>query len=195
MKRHTFWLVAVATLVSIVAVTVITTRYATAQEVAPEEAKYTLRVPGGLAFSEFRGYEDWAVVAVQHTNDLVKVVVGNPMTMNAFRAGVPGNGKPFPDGSKMAKVEWTPQRSSDAPYDIKVPGTVYDVDFMVKDSKRFADSAGWGYAVFKHDASSGMYVPATTTHRPPQGNDAKCGTACHTIAKSKDYVFTEYAKR
>ena len=76
--------------------------------------KYNLKVPGGLAFSEFRGYEDWAVVAVHHTEDLVKVVVGNPVTMDAFRAGVPGNGKPFPDGSKMAKVEWRPKKSPDA---------------------------------------------------------------------------------
>jgi hypothetical protein len=157
--------------------------------------KYTLQVPGGLAFSEFRGYEDWAVVAVHHTDDLVKVVVGNPVTMGAFRAGIPANGKPFPDGSKMAKVEWRPKKSPDAPYDITVPGPVYDLDFMVKDAKRFADSGGWGYAVFKHDAASGLYAPATRTHKPPQGNDAKCGSACHTIAKAKDYVFTEYAKR
>ena len=199
-ERNTFWLLALATLVSNVAFTATTTRYVKAQEVqapassAPEESKYTLKVPGGLAFSEFRGYEDWAVVAVHHTADLVKVVVGNPMTMDAFRSGVPGNGEPFPDGSKMAKVEWRPKKSADAP-DITVPGTVYDVDFMVKDSKRFADSGGWGYAVFTHDASSGMYAPATLTHKPPQGNDARCGTACHMRAKAKDYVFTEYAKR
>ena len=117
------------------------------------------------------------------------------MTMEAFRAGVPGNGKPFPDGSKMAKVEWRPAKSPDAPYDITVPGVIYDVDFMVKDAKRFADGDGWGYAVFKHDTASGTYTPATVTHRPPQRNDAKCGTACHSIAKAKDFVFTEYAKR
>jgi hypothetical protein len=157
--------------------------------------KYNLKVPGGLAFSEFKGYEDWAVVAVHHTEDLVKAVVGNPITMDAFRAGIPGNGKPFPDGSKMAKVEWRPKKSADAPYDITVPGTVYDLDFMVKDAKRFADSGGWGYAVFKRDAATGQYTPATRTHRPPQGNDAKCGAACHTIVKTKDYVFTDYANR
>jgi hypothetical protein len=159
------------------------------------EDKYNLKVPGGLAFSEFRGYEDWAVIAIDHTDDLMKVIVGNPVAMDAFRAGIPGNGRPFPDGSKMAKVEWRPKKSPDAPYDINVPGTVYDLDFMVKDATRFADSGGWGYAVFKHDAASGTYAPATHTHKPPQGNDAKCGAACHTIAKAKDYVFTEYAKR
>jgi len=157
--------------------------------------KYSLKVPGGLAFAEFKGYEDWAVVSIDHTEDLMKLIVANPVAIDAFRAGVPGNGKAFPDGSKMAKVEWRPKKSATAPYDIKVPGAVYDVDFMVKDAKRFADSGGWGYAVFKHDAASGTYVPATLTHTPPQGNDAKCGFACHTIVVGKDYVFTEYAQR
>jgi Cytochrome P460 len=162
---------------------------------APDAAKYSLKVPGGLAFAEFKGYEDWAVISIDHTDDLLKVILGNPVAIDAFRAGVPGNDKPFPDGSKMAKVEWRPKKSPDAPYDITVPGAVYDLDFMVKDSKRFADSGGWGYAVFKHDAASGMYTPATLSHKPPQGNDAKCGAACHTIVRGKDYVFTEYAKR
>src|SRR6476660_7756612 len=96
--------------------------------------KYDLKVPGGLAFSEFRGYEDWAVIAIDHTQDLMKAIVGNPTAMDAFRAGIPANGKPFPDGSKMAKVEWRPKNSPDAPYDINVPGTVYDLDFMIKDA-------------------------------------------------------------
>lgn len=157
--------------------------------------KYTLQVPNGLAFSEFKGYENWQVITVGRTEQLLKVVVGNPIAMEAFRSGIPGNGKPFPDGAKMAKVEWQPQKSASAPYDIAVPGTVYDVDFMVKDAKRFADSGGWGYAVFVHDTASGSYKPGTLTHRPPQGNDAKCGLACHTIVKDKDYVFTQYAQR
>jgi hypothetical protein len=157
--------------------------------------KYSLKVPCGLAFAEFRGYEDWAVVAIDHTEDLMKVIVADPVAIDALRAGVPRNGKPFPDGSKMAKVEWRPKKSPDAPYDINVPGAVYDIDFMVKDAKRFADSGGWGYAVFKHDAASGIYAPATLNHKPPQGNDAKCGFACHTIVAGKDYVFTEYAQR
>ena len=157
--------------------------------------KYTLQVPNGLAFSEFRGYENWQVISVGRTDGLLKVIVGNPIAMEAFRSGIPGNGKPFPDGAKMAKVEWQPKKSADAPYDIAVPGTVYDLDFMVKDAKRFADGGGWGYAVFVHDAASGMYKPGTLEHRPPQANDAKCGVACHTIVKDKDYVFTQYAQR
>ena len=77
-----------------------------------------------------------------------------------------------------------------------VPGTLHDVDFMVKDSARFADSGGWGYAVFKYDdAAADTFRPATEADQPPQANDAKCGFACHTIVQAKDYVFTEYPKQ
>jgi hypothetical protein len=157
--------------------------------------KSTLKVPGGLAFSEYEGYENWGVVAVHHTEDLTKVILGNPVAIDAYRAGIPGNGKPFPDGSKLSKIEWRPAKSTTAPYDITVPGNNYATEIMVKDSKRFADSGGWGYAVFVPDAATGSYKPGGLDHVPPQGNDAKCGAACHTIVKGKDYVFTEYAKR
>ena len=66
------------------------------------------------------------------------------MMIDAFRAGVPGNGKPFPDGSKMAKIHWIPKQNENVPGPPTVPGILHDVDFMVKDSKRFADSGGWG---------------------------------------------------
>src|SRR5262245_14601769 len=62
--------------------------------------KYTLQVPNGLAFSDFKGYEDWQVVAVSQTDALLKVMVANPTMIAAYKAGIPGNGKPFPDGSK-----------------------------------------------------------------------------------------------
>src|SRR5262249_49137168 len=112
----------------------------------------TLKVPGGLAFSEFRGYEDWAVIASHHTDDLLEAIVGNPVVMEAFRAGVPVSGKAFPDGSKMAKVIWNSKKSPDSPHYVKVPATVYGIEFMVKDAKRFPDSGGWGYAFFVPDA-------------------------------------------
>jgi Cytochrome P460 len=76
-----------------------------------------------------------------------------------------------------------------------VPGSLHDVDFMVKDSKRFADSGGWGWAAFKYVAASDTFTPFTLADQPPQGNDAKCGLACHTIVKTRDYVFTDYGKR
>jgi Cytochrome P460 len=168
---------------------------------APDAAKYSikapdgLKVPGGLAFAEGKGWEDWAVIASHHTDKVVEAIVGNPVAMEAFRAGVPANGKPFPDGSKIAKVVWSSKKSPDSPHDVKVPGALAILEFMVKDAKRFPDSGGWGYAVFKPDAASGTYKPLTLTDNPPQGNDAKCGAACHTVAKDKDFVFTEYTRR
>ena len=156
--------------------------------------KYTVKVPGGLAFSEFRGYENWQVVSASLDGDLLATILANPVMIDAYRAGVPGNGKPFPDGSKMAKIHWSPKKLETFPT-ATVPGTLHDIDFMVKDSKRFADSGGWGWAVFDYDAKSDTFTPGTLADKPPQGNDAKCGFACHTILKTRDYVFTEFGKR
>jgi len=160
-----------------------------------QQDKYALKVPGGLAFSEFRGYEGWQVVATSQNAKLVAVILANPEMIDAYMAGSPANGKPFPDGAKMAKIHWNPKKSETAPGPTTVPGSLHDVDFMVKDSSRFADSGGWGYAMFKHNAASDAFTPATLNDQPPQGNDAKCGFACHTIVKTRDYVFTEYGKR
>jgi hypothetical protein len=156
--------------------------------------KYTVKVPNGLAFSEFRGYESWQVVSISQDGPLVAAILANPVMINAYQAGIPGNSKPFPDGSKMAKIHWTPKKMDVFPA-ATVPGAQHDVDFMVKDSKRFADSGGWGYAVFDYDAASDTFTPGTLTDKPPQGNDAKCGFACHTRVKTRDYVFTDYGHR
>ncbi len=159
-----------------------------------QQDKYSLKVPGGLAFSEFTGYEGWQVVSTSQNDKLVAVILANPVMIDAYRAGIPGNGKPFPDGAKMAKVHWNPKQHQYFP-DTIVPGTLHDVDFMVKDSQRFADSGGWGWAAFKYDAASDTFAPGTLADEPPQANDAKCGFECHTIVETSDYVFTEYGKR
>ena len=178
--------------VSLVVLGVLGGKAVTAQDVGPR--KYTVQVPGGLAFSEFKGYEAWQTVSISQNEKLMSVTLANPVMIKAFQAGIPGNGTPVPDGARMAKVHWTPKKMDTFP-NTMVPGTLHDVDFMVKDSKRFADGGGWGYAAFKYDAASDTFTPFTTADQPPQGNDAKCGVACHTIAKARDYVFTEYGKR
>jgi hypothetical protein len=157
--------------------------------------KYKVKVPGGLAFADFKGYESWEVISLSHSEKRVAVILGNPTMIAAFKSGIPDNGKPFPDGAKMAKVHWDPKQSAKAPGPTTVPGTLHDVDFMEKDSKRFVDSGGWGYGAFEYDAASETFKPGDMTNVPPQGNDAKCGAACHTIVKARDYVFTEYGKR
>ena len=66
--------------------------------------KYSLKSPSGIAFSDFRGYEDWAVVSSARTDEVLKVIAANPTMIRAYKAGIPGNGKPFPDGSKIVKL-------------------------------------------------------------------------------------------
>ena len=90
--------------------------------------KDTVTVPGGLAFSEFRGYQDWHVVSISQDGGLLAAILANPVMIEAYRAGVPGNGKPFPDGSKMAKIHWNPKTMETFPA-ATVPGTLHDVDF------------------------------------------------------------------
>ena len=159
-----------------------------------QQDKYSLQIPNGLAFSEFRGYEAWQVVSISQDGPVMAVILANPVMIEAYRAGVPGNGKPFPDGSKMTKIHYVPKKLETFPA-ATVPGTQHDVDFMVKDSKRFADSGGWGWAAFNYNATSHTFSPGTTADVPPQGNDAKCGLGCHTIVKARDYVFTDYQSR
>jgi Cytochrome P460 len=156
--------------------------------------KYGLKVPNGLAFAEFKGYETWQVVSISQNGGLMAATLANPETIKAYQAGIPGNGKPFPDGARMAKIHWNPTKMATFT-SATVPGAEHDIDFMVKDSKRFGDSGGWGYAEFEYDAASNTFRPGTLADKPPQANDARCGFACHTIVKTRDYVFTDYAHR
>jgi hypothetical protein len=151
-------------------------------------------VPDGLAFSEFKGYEAWQVVSISQDGNLIAAILANPVMIDAYLAGIPGNGKPVPDGAKMAKIHWNPKQMETF-QTATVPGAQHDADFMVKDSKRFADSGGWGWAVFEYDAASDTFRPGTSADTPPQENDAKCGLACHTIVQARDYVFTDYGHR
>jgi len=156
--------------------------------------KYTVSVPNGLKLSEFRGYEDWQTISVSQTEavNVLRAILGNPVMIKAEREGIPGNGKPVPDGSAIAKILWKQKKITDrAPFSVKTPDTVPDalqaVEFMIKDSKRFPDTHGWGYAEFVYDATSGTFKPL--------GADAACGAACHNAAAKTDYVFTEYSLR
>ena len=88
--------------------------------------KYTVQVPNGLAFSEFRGYEDWPVIAISQNGGKIAVIVGNPVMIDAYKEGVPGNGKPFPDGAKMAKIHWKPKIQETYPGQPTVPDTQQD---------------------------------------------------------------------
>lgn len=147
----------------------------------------TLKVPNGIAFSDFKGYETWQTVAVSQTETSLKVISANTPMINAYRKGVPGDGKHFPDGSKIAKIEWLSKKNPESPYTVMVPDTLKSLSFIERDSKKFRDSGGWGYAQFQNDAASDTLKPF--------GNDAACGYACHTAVKAKDYIFTAYPRR
>jgi hypothetical protein len=180
------------------ALAVLGDRVGSAQE---KQDKYTLKVPGGLAFSEIRGYEDWQVVGPSLTDaqNVIRVILANPVMIKAYRSGIPGNGKPFPDGSKIVKLEWRPKKLTNPPFSATtpdtVPGDLTEVEFIMKDSKKFADTHGWGYAMFDYNAAAGTFAPATSASKPPVNNDAKCGAACHQLAASHDYIFTAYSTR
>ena len=194
MKRNLPWLMVIIAL----ALAVLSGRATSAQD---KQDKYTLKVPGGLAFSDFKGYEDWQAVAPSQTDaaNVIRLILANPVMIDAYRQGVPGNGKPFPEGSKIAKIEWKPKKLTDPPFSAStadtVPGDLTEVELIEKDSKRFPGTHGWGYGTFEYDAASGTFTPATLASKPPQGHDAKCGAACHTLAATKDYIFTAYPKR
>lgn len=149
--------------------------------------KYTLQVPNGLAFADFRGYEDWQNVAVSQTETGMKVIVANPVMIAAFRSGLPSEGKLFPDGSKVAKIEWTFKKNEASPYFVNVPDMLKSVSFIEKDVKRFPDTHGWAYAQFTYDAPSDTFKPSV--------EGAECGFACHSKVAAQDYTFTAYPKR
>jgi hypothetical protein len=153
-----------------------------------DKDKYSLVSPGGIAFSDFRGYEDWADVSSARTTEILKVIVANPTMINAYKAGVPGNGQPFPEGSMIVKLQWKLKKSTEAPFAVEVPDVFSQAFVMEKDSKRFSKSGGWGYAVFNYDPASDKF---TADAKSP----SDCGYACHTPVKAKDYIFHPYQKR
>src|SRR5262249_26756315 len=143
--------------------------------------KYSLKSPSGIAFSDFRGYEDWAVVSSARTDEVLKVIVANPTMIKAYKAGVPGNGQPFPDGSKIAKLQWSFKKSTEAPFVVDVPDAPTQAFLIEKDSKRFPETGGWGYALFNPDAAAGKMTADAAK--------AACGPACPVAAKRKAQMF------
>ena len=170
----------VVTAVAVLAVLVATAVYA--------QDKYSLKSPSGIAFSDFKGYEDWAVVSSARTDEVLKVIVGNPTMITAYKAEVPGNGQPFPEGSMIVKLQWKPKKSAEAPFVVDVPDVFKQAFVMEKDSKRFPKTGGWGYAVFNYDAASDKFTA-------DEKSFADCGHSCHVAVKAKDYIFHPYQKR
>lgn len=151
-----------------------------------QQDKFSLKL-GKLAFADFRGYENWGVVAVSQTDTQLKVIVANDVMLGAYRKGLPADGKLFPEGSKVVKVEWTLKKDAKAPYAVNVPDKLEAVATIEKDSKRFPDTHGWAYGAFNYDSAKKSFAA--------QGNDAKCGYACHTRVSAQDFIYTAYPPR
>jgi Cytochrome P460 len=148
--------------------------------------RYALTL-GKLSFGDFRGYENWKDVAVSQTEKQLKVILANDVMMDAYRQGLPADGKLFPEGSKIVKIEWSFEKNPISPYFVQVPKTLAAVDVIEKDSTRFPNTHGWAYANFIYDAAADTFTP--------EGTEPNCGFACHTTVAAKDYIFTKYPKR
>jgi hypothetical protein len=152
-----------------------------------QQDRDALRDPDGLAFADFRGYATWQDVSVSETAGSVKAILGNAAMIQAYEAGVPDNGQPFPDGVKVVKIEWVKKRNPVSPYFVEIPDRLKSLSFIEKDSKRFPQTHGWAYAQFIYDTATKTLKPSVT--------GSECGYACHTRVASRDYIFTAYPPR
>jgi len=137
--------------------------------------------PNGIAFPV--NYQDWAVVAVSHREDnkTLRSIVGNPVAIKAIEDG---KTNPWPDGAILGKMVWK-DRQDDHWKAATVPGKFIHAEFMFKDSQKWAETGGWGWARW------------LGTEQKPFGKDrvsasASC-VACHTPVKGQDWVFTRPA--
>jgi hypothetical protein len=125
------------------------------------------------------GYRNWELVAPsQETGKLdeLRAVVGNEQSLAAYRSGQ----LPFPDGAILVKLAWKRVRSSEYP-DAFVPGSPMTVQVMVKDSKRYTSTGGWGFGRFINGA-------------PVDEAQHRTCFACHSAnVKDHDFAFTRYA--
>ena len=169
---------------------------------AQSQDRFTLKSANGIAFAEFRDYEAWQMIATSQPDDAggcgtskvgcTKAILGNATMIKAYRDGIPANGTAVPDGAAMAKIEWL-KGHNDVPYGVTIPAVQTEVSFMVKDSKRFPDTNGWGYATFEYDGESGAFKPAKPT---TASNARSLCHGCHVAgAKARDFVYSDYAKR
>jgi hypothetical protein len=170
---------------------------------AQSQDRFTLKSANGIAFSEFRDYEAWQMIATSQPDDAggcgtskigcTKAILGNATMIKAYRDGFPANGTAVPDGAALAKIEWLKARNDTAPYRVTVSGAQTEVSFMLKDSKRFPDTNGWGYATFEYEGESATFKPAKPT---TASNARSLCHGCHVAgAKARDFVYTDYAKR
>ena len=187
MKRITLWLIIVATLLGVVAFAAPASGHPD-QEAAPI---YGINIPPG--------YRDWTLISIARVgspvNDM-RAKLGNDIAIKAYREG-----KPFPDGAIIVRFAWNQATSEENNNAVRaaalerglspdavqkllnesfVAGPATNVQFMVKDSKKYASTGGWGFSQFTNGKPDGEAVHKTCF-------------ACHAPAKDRDFIFTRYA--
>ena len=158
---------------------------------AAGQDRFGLKAANGISFAEIRGYELWPVIAPSYRidNHEVRIILGNTVMVDAYRRGIPENGKSFPDGAVIVKIGWGERKNKAFPTAFE-PDLLKRVEFMMKDMKRFPATNGWGYARFLYDAQTGGFAP--------YGKDAAFAQECHqchTAVKERDFIFTGYPVR
>jgi Cytochrome P460 len=172
MKRAGFLLIVVAAVAGVVVAS------APASRKADEEAApiFGIKIPPG--------YRNWKLISVAHEegnlNDL-RALLGNDVAIRAYREGK----LPFPDGTIIARLAWNyvPSEENNKVFGRSqsfVAGSATNVQFMVKDSKKYAATGGWGFAQFKDG-------------KPADEALLKTCFSCHEPVKARDFVFTRYA--
>ncbi len=152
---------------------------------------WELEAPTGLKFGLIKGYQNWHVVAMHYRTDKneLRYIIGNKIAVEAYRKGVPLNGKKFPDGTILVKIGYSLKRNPNFKSSIE-PDVIQRVEFMVKDSKRFRSTGGWGFARFVYDAKEKKYKVFGKTAK----DYMQCFN-CHKLVEKRDFVFTDYVKR
>lgn len=174
MKRMTFFLIAVAMVAAVIGFTATASRNIT-EDTTPI---FVTEIPSG--------YRDWRLISVAHEegnlND-IRAILGNDVAIKVYRE----NKLPFPEGTIIGRIAWrhVPSEENNRAFGRAqsfVPGEAppWYLQFMVKDSKKYAATGGWGYAQFDKDGKAG-----------PVSDLQKCHP-CHEAIKDRDYVFTRY---
>lgn len=133
--------------------------------------------PNGVTMPAY--FKEWRVLGVSQRNDKdsMRVILGNPAAIDAARQG---HTQPWPDGAIIAKIAWKRHNLPEWP-DANVPGELQHVEFMVKDSRKYSATGGWGFARW--------LGVEQTAYGKDAGFDQECA-GCHSSVKSRDSVFT-----